>query len=238
MLLKRGVTSELTEEQLQKERSAATFLPWVEDMLKTFGSSPESKAAVRFRRGLAKQLVEEALPLGIFALHHYCSSEEVRLRLVLGNQNHDAVIDDQRSNPSPFCFVEVTQAHAGEEEHLRMLALEEHGHVNMLGAVRKSGTKATGIRVEVEPLAESQHVVLIKELERIEAAVRRKARKEYPEGTALLVVFDDYISIKDSEDLDTLRECLKRMLPDLGQFSWLSVVGWSKRTLLEFNLTP
>ena len=116
---------ELTEEQLQKERSAAEFLPWVEGLLQTLGASPEGKTTVRFRRGLAKRLVEEALPLGILALHHYCSSEEVRLRLVLGNQNHDAVIDDQRANPSPFSFVEVTQAHAGEEEHLRMLALEE-----------------------------------------------------------------------------------------------------------------
>lgn len=228
---------ELTEEQLQKELSAAKYLPWVEDLLQRFGSSPEGKRAVRFRRGLAKQLVEEALPLGIFALHHYRSSEDVRLRLVLGNQNYDAVIDDQRSNHSPFSFVEVTQAHAGEEEHLRMIALEEYGHVNMLGRVRKSSTEARGINVKVKQLAESHHVVLAKELERIEAAVRRKAGKEYPEGTALLVVFDDYISINDSKDFDALRACLERLLPELAQFSWFSVVGWSKRTFLEFDLT-
>lgn len=228
---------ELTEEQLQKERSAAEFLPWVEGLLQTLGSSPKGKSAVRFRQGLAKQLVEEALPLGIFALHHYCSSEEVSIRLVLGNQNYDAVIDDQRSNPSPFSFIEVTQAHAGEEEHLRMIALEEDGHVNVLGTVRKSGKKTTGIHVEVEQVSESHHVVLSRELERIEAAVRRKAGKEYPEGTALLVVFDDYIAINDSADLDILRERLERMLPDLVQFNWLSVVGWSERTFLEFDLT-
>lgn len=228
---------EITEEELQKERSASDFLPWVEGLLQALGSTPEGKGAVRFRQGLAKQLVEEALPLGIFALHHYGSSEDVYLRLVLGNQNYDAVVHDRREAPSPFSFVEVTQAHAGEEEHLRMLEMEEHGHVNVLGTVSKSGTRATGIHVEIESAALSHHVVLEKELERVEAAVRRKAEKEYPEKTALLVVFDDYIAVNDEGDVGAVYERLERMLPDLAQFSWLSIVGWSKRTFLEFDLS-
>ena len=227
---------ELTAEELEKKRSAAELLPWVEDMLKELGSTEDGKAAGRFRRGLAKQLVEEALPLGIFAMHHYGASEEVSLQLVIGSQNHDAVITDQRSNPSPFSYVEITQAHAGEEEHLRMLALGKHGHVNLLGPVTKTGTKATGIEVEVESVALSHQEVLERQLGLVEAAVLRKTQKKYPEGTALLVVFDDYVAVNCVEDTEILRSRLEPLLPGLSRFDWLVLVGWSKRTFLEFDL--
>lgn len=199
-------------------------------------STDAGKHVIRFRKGLAKPLVEEALPLGIFASHHFGNSDDVTIALVLGNQNHDALIEDHREHKAPFSFVEVTQAHEGENEHLRMLALEREGHVSLLGPVQKSGTKATGIHVEVEDVAVRHYTVLQRELDLIEAAIRRKAGKPCPPDTALLVVFDDYISIKKESDRAALRSRIQPLLSCLGNFRWLAVLGWSKRTFIEFDL--
>jgi hypothetical protein len=194
------------------------------------------KHAIGFRKGLAKPLVEEALPLGIFAAHHFGGSDDVTIALVLGNQNYDATIEDHRAQKSSFSFIEVTQAHEGENKYLRMLVLEREGHVSLLGPVHKSGTKVTGIHVEVEGAALRHSTVLQRELDRVEAAILRKTGKPYPSDTALLVVFDDYISIEDESDLEALRSRIQPLLSCLGNFRWLAVVGWSKRTFLEFDL--
>ena len=226
----------LTPEDLQEPRTAAELLPWVERKIQDIGSTKDGKHAIRFREGLAKQLVEEALPLGIFASKHFRNSTKVNIELVLGSQNFDATIQDRREQRAPFSFVEITQAHEGENEHLRMVALERDGHVNILGAVQKIGTKFTGIRVEVENEAVSHKTVLQHELQRVEEAIRRKMENSYPPDTALLVVFDDYISIQDEADLERLRNRVWSLISDLRNFRWLSVIGWSKRTFEEFDL--
>lgn len=224
---------ELTKDLLEKDRSAAEFLSWVEGMVQTLGETPEGTKATRLRCGLAKVLLDEALPLGIFVNYHYAASSNVRIRLVLGNQNFDAVVCDQRLNPPSFSFVEITQAHAGEEEHLRMSYFMEHGHVNMLGDVKKSGTKATGRHVEVAESAVEHSVVLEKQLCLIEEAVQRKIKKEYPVGTALVVVFEDSIAMRDQEDRDALHKRLQPIIPSLNKFAWLAVVGWTKKIYLS-----
>lgn len=117
-----------------------------------------------------------------------------------------------------------------------MVELERIGHVNALGAVQKTGTKATGIHVEVENEAVSHAAVLERELRKVEEAIRRKVQKSYPPDTALLVVFDDYISMRDEVDLGRLRDCIQSLLPDLRSFRWLAVIGWSKGTFEEFDL--
>lgn len=68
---------DLTPEELQKPRTAATLLPWVEQKIEEIGSTEDGKRAIRFREGLAKALVEEVLPLGIFASRHFHNSGKV-----------------------------------------------------------------------------------------------------------------------------------------------------------------
>lgn len=227
---------DLTPQELQEPRTAAQLLPWVEQKIKKIGSTENGKRAIRFREGLAKPLVEEALPLGIFASRHFHNSEEVTVVPTLGSQNYDARIQDKREERARFSFIEITQAHEGENEHLRMIALDRDGHVSPLGAVRKSGTKATGIQVEIESVAVSHSAVLEQEIRRVEQAIRRKMGKSYPDETILLVVFDDFISMHDEADLERLRGCIRPLLSDLSNFRWLAVIGWSKRTFEEFDL--
>jgi hypothetical protein len=224
--------NELTSEELQAPRTVAQFLPWVERRMEM--EDVVYKETGNRDERLAKKLKEEALPLGIFASHHFGSSDDVIIALVLGNQSYDATIKDYREQKAPFSFIEVTQAHEGENEHLRMLALEREGHVSLLGTVHKSGTKNTGIHVEVEAEALSRSEMLKQELDRVEEAILRKTEKSYPPDTALLVVFED-MSIEDECDLETLHSRIQPLLPRLRNFRWLAVVGWSKRTFLEFD---
>lgn len=228
----------LSPEELQEPRTALEFLPWVEQKIQEIANTEVGKRAIRFREGIAKPLVEEAFPLGIFASKHFHNSTEVTIKLVLGSQNYDATIRDNREQRAPFSFVEVTQAHEGENEHLRMLMLEKNGHVNVLGNVQKKGTKHKGIQVEVEDEAVSHKSVLENELGRVKEAICRKIQKPYPTGTALLVMFDDYISIQDKTDLLRLRKSIRPLLSDLRNFRWLAVAGWSKKAFEEFDLMP
>jgi len=226
------MTYDLTEENLQQVRSVAELLPWVESCIAQIGSTNEGRRSVRLRQGLAKPLVEEALPIGIFGMHHFGATNDVSIRLVLGNQNYDAEVQGCESQ---FSFIEVTQAHEGEDEHLRMLVLEEKGHVSTVGEVQKSGTKATGITVDVETIAVSHEAQRDKEIGRIGDAIERKIGKDYPARTALVVVFDDYISIQNDDDIAALREFMQTFADRLQQFDLLAVVGWSKKTYLELS---
>lgn len=223
----------ISENDLQIARSAAEFRSWVEQAIETMGSTTEGKQQVRFRKGIAKPLVEEALPLSLLCDSYFNSDHRVTIRHVLGNQNYDAVIIDERPNSAPFRYLEITQAHEGENEHLRMLVLERNGHVNMLGDVRKTGTKHTGITVEVENEAKDHRKVLAAEIERIREAINRETGKSYPKGTGLLVVFDDYIAIKDDYDVAALREVLREGAKKLKEFCWVGAVGWSGRTFVD-----
>ncbi len=223
-------------EELEESRTAAELLPWVREKMAEFRSTEEGKRAIRFRQGFAKQLVEEALPLGLFASLHFQASDHVTINLVLGNQNYDATVEDRREQKSPFTFIEVTQAHEGENDYLRMLALDRNGHVSAHGGVRKTGTKATGIHVKVESTAQSHSTLLTQELDRIEAAIQRKMGKPYPPDTALVVACNDYTFMWKEPEMMALRSRLTPLLCNLSSFRWLAVVGIEQRVFEEFDL--
>ncbi len=226
----------ISEQDLQVPRSAAGFRSFVEGVLEQLGSTPEGKEQIRFRQGIAKPLVEEALPISLLCELYFKTDPLVTIQHVLGNQNFDAIIDDKRSDPAPFSYLEITQAHEGENEHLRMLALKRYGHVSVFGDVRKTGTKHTGITVEVNNQAKSHAEVLATELKRVKEAVYRKVGKAYPANTGLLIVFDDYIAIKDAADLAALKSVLLEGAQNLSEFRWIGAVGWSGKTLVEQKL--
>jgi hypothetical protein len=227
----------LTKEELEVPRSADQFLPWVENKIDYLRTIKEDKRIIRFRQGFAKELIEEAFPIGIFCLHHFKSSPDVKIQHIIGDQKYDAIVTDLRENKSPIIFLEVTQAHEGENEHLWMLALERDGYVSAIGSVRKTGTKHTGITVHVSNEAKSQSELINNELDKIKEAAKRKSGKVYPKGTALLIVFDDRIVEWSTEDSNAMDMIVKdNILQYLINFRWVALIGWSKRTYLEFNM--
>ncbi len=226
----------LSKEELQVPRSAAEFLPFVKEAIERFSSHPEGTRQIRFRQGIAKPLIEEALPVGLLCERYFKADPLVTIQLVFGSQNYDAVITDARPRRAPFRYLEITQAHEGENEHLRMLALERDGHVNTLGNVRKKGTKRSGITVEVENEAKWHSEVLSSELKRVKEAIDRKAGKSYPDHTGLLIVLDDYVAIQDEKGIATLQSVLQESAEKLNGFCWIGAIGWSGKTFVEQEL--
>ena len=227
----------VTKAELEIPRYADQFLPWVENKLDYLHTIKKGKRIIRFRQGFAKELIEEALPIGIFCLHHFKSSPDIKIQHIIGNQKYDAIVTDLGENKSPISFLEVTQAHEGENEHLRMLALERDGHVSAIGTVRKTGTKHTGITVYVSNEAKRHSELLNNELDKIKEAAERKSDKVYSNGTALLIVFDDSIVGRTAEDSNAIAVFVKdNILQYLINFRWVALIGWSKSAFLEFNM--
>ncbi|MCK4821625.1 hypothetical protein KA005_38020, partial [bacterium] len=225
----------ITKEELEAPRKASEIRQWVDDKIEEIGTTKEGKRAVRFREGLTKELTEEALPLGIFCERYFDNGDQVTVQHIIGNQTYDAIIDDQRETKTTLKYLEITQAHEGEDAHLRMLKLEEEGHVNSLGKVTKQGTKHTGITIEVENEAVEHGVTFSNELQRIHDAAQRKSEKEYPDNTGLIIICDDYIAFRDDADAEKLKEHINNeILPMLTNFSIVFIVGWSSKTFLEF----
>jgi hypothetical protein len=229
--------SALTEAELRIPRSARDLLPWVQHRIQQIASTEAGIATVRFRRGPAKKLMEEALPLGIFAAIHYRHSHEVMLTHVLEHQSYDATVEDIRTSPSPINYIEVTQAHEGETDFHRRLALVQNGYVNHVGPIKKTGTRATNLSVESKMVVEDFDDPLKVTAGLVEEALNRKVKigSRYDSNTALIIAFDDYIPFQKDRDEATLTHLVERHLPMLRPFSWIALVGWSGRTFIEFD---
>lgn len=226
----------ITKEELEIPRSAAEVRPWVDATLEKISKTKEGRQAVRFREGYLKELTEEALPLGIFCEHYFNGSHSVTLNHLIGNQNYDVEITDKRLEKSPLKYLEITQAHEGENAHLRMIKLKEDGHANAFGKVKKIGTKHTGLYIEIENEAIEHGELVRKELKRIHEAADRKRGKVYPEGTGLIIICDDYVAFRKSEDIVKLKEYIKsNVLPSFNNFTRIFVIGWSSKIFLEFG---
>lgn len=226
----------ITKKELESPRKASEIRAWIDNKIEQIGSTDRGRHAVRFREGLCKELIEEALPLGIFCEPYFNNSDKVTITHNIGNQNYDATIEDQRENKTDLKYLEITQAHEGEDAHLRMLKLDEDGHVNSLGAVTKNGTKKTGITIEVKNETVEHSVTFKNEVQKIRDAAERKSGKGYPNNTGLIIICDDSIAFSDKADLDILSQIIHDdILPMLEQFSKVFIVGWSSNTYLEFK---
>ena len=216
----------LTSAEFEQLRTPAALLAWVLQTLERFGESEAGKDAVPFGTGLAKQLVEEAYPLARFADRHHGPTRDVTIQLRLGAQNYDATVTDRRASAEPIQFLEVTQAHEGEAAFLQMLHLKEHGHVSPIGPVPKSGTRASGLKVQVESVARRHEDIRAEQFGYIAAAVQRKQSKAYPAETALVVGFDDWMVVRDEADRSALRQICDPLARSLsGRFQALAIAG-------------
>ena len=138
----------VTEEELTRERTPSELLSWVEDKIASFDN--EGVRALRLRIGLMKPLVEEVYPMAVYACKKYGKTDLVKIRPAIGSQNYDAIVTDNSRSPASVGYLEVTQAHEGEERHLRNVYLNEHGFVPGHGPIKKAGTKKTGMSISAD----------------------------------------------------------------------------------------
>jgi len=215
----------VTEAELVALRSADKYLPWVLSKLRQISKTEGGRQAILLSEGLVKKLREEALPLAFFGHHFFEASPHVTFNHLM-NEDYDANVFDDRPEPSPIKFIEVTQAHEGNDGYLRDLLLLEQGHVHAFGPVHKSGTKKTGRTLSVESIAAGHIGVRDDEFRRIGAAGKRKENNLYLPGTALLLSFDDALSINHPGDVPALDEFVhKELIGSLTQFCCVAVIG-------------
>jgi hypothetical protein len=140
----------------------------------------------------SKELIEEVLPLAAFLKHLEIPGRKIRCRYVGGTDNYDARIritgvEVERGFLAPSYFVEITGA-AFPKDYLRREALTRNGHVFGGPRIRRVGSRARGTAGVVSEAAAVDGEAAVREMVRwTESAIARKAEKDYPEPTILLV---------------------------------------------------
>jgi len=227
----------LTPETLQTIRPAGTLREWVLNTIEKLGLTVEGRSAVILGRGYAKPLVQELLPIGHFCVHRWGMESQVTIEPVLGNQNFDARVHGPIQQTGGIAYIEVTQAHEGENEYLRRMVFDRDGCVDPYGEITKTGTKNTGITVQINSEAQRHTSLIKRQMELIVGAISRKQDKKYPTGTVLVVVFDDDIFKDEFGDFEIVDMTAKEQVQRLNNVQWLSLVGSSGRTFW-INKTP
>lgn len=217
----------VTPAEMQAPRRVSELERWLESVSNRFDALPPEKIeAVRLGGFGSKRYFGEAVPIARFAIGYYGSSPAVTVQHVLGNQPFDAQVIDERDPVGPLRFIEVTESIDGGAEALRMEKLNREGATPAYGRIEADGPKHRRGEIRTESIAHSRDALREQELVRIERAVAAKTTKRYPDGTALVVLADDFVPLRDDEDWAVLDRFVEtRLLPITRQFAVLGVVG-------------
>jgi len=223
-------------EELTRKRTPSELLSWVNWKREQIASTEEGERALILHEGLMKQFEEEVYPLALFGQRKYGDTNEILMQPIIGNQGYDAAITDLRSEPARESYVEITQAHEGENDYLFRLVLSRQGITFGHSRPVKAGTKKTGLRVSIPPQVVSPSEVATKELKKIVDAAKRKTAKDCPINTSLIIVFEDDLLFRKTVDDRYLEAFVKKNISKLDlRFSMLYLIGW-KITFREFSL--
>lgn len=222
----------ISAEVMEEARLASDLLPWARSAIEEVAQKDGGMQALRHLQGGCKELIEELYPLAIWGAW-LTLPDQVVVKPKIGSQNYDAIVTDKRGDLETF-YIEVTQAHKGESEHLRRLHLEREGwspgpSLDMI----KIGTKAKGLTVKAGRLLTTLEGAVRQAETLVREAVQRKIRKNYPESTRLLVAFEDVIVVKAESIEQRLRETVEHSIN--GQhcpFSHIYLVGMSQKLLI------
>jgi len=231
----------LLKEDCERERTPQQLGEWVEEKMRLFyklsKQSGEIKRKVILREDLFKEFHEEIYPLSLFAQYYYKGRADIFFKPEIGNKNFDVLILNR--SKKVIRRIEITQAHGGHNEQLRMEYFVKHGHVSLLGKVTYEGTKRTGRRINVKSEAMDHSKVVENGLTLIDKALQKKSNKpekHYDIGTFLLLVFDDYIAFRSSKDKSRLDEFIRKKIQSLNlDFQEIFLIGWSGNSFYKFT---
>ncbi len=114
------------------------------------------------RKGLNKELLDEMVPIGYFCSHFFLEDpEQVDVSLLLGNQTFDARVSDRRQSTSGIEYLEVACIEDQQEHRSRTEML-----ASGIGSIKRSSTDVFDL---------------------INAIIEKKAPKDYPKNTVLLM---------------------------------------------------
>jgi hypothetical protein len=186
----RNLSPILTQQELEIHRSAADMLPWVREAAARFNTKA-LRAEAREGKHFARVLLDEALPIALFANRYYAASSQVTISHTVGNQNYDAVVVDSRQHPEPIYFIEATTTLMSYADSLRFELMSSQGHAPAYGAVSAVGPKHNRTAITAQSIALEHSKIRDEHLQRVQTAVSKKAGKHYEPNTALIVAIDD-----------------------------------------------
>jgi hypothetical protein len=229
----------ISEEEITKKRTPFELWDWIILEVNQICSTNKGLRDFRLQKGLLKQLVEEITPLAKFGKHKYGDTGQVLLQPVIGNQDYDAIVTDLRTEPASEAFIEITQAHEGENDYWRRCELLYKGCVSSNAPVIKKneGKKFT---ITIPNEATSVQGRLENTLNRIVDAAKRKASKDYPASTSLIIFFDDTPPFEKALKVikhTTLDGFIKKEIMNLDlRFSHLYLVGETEQIFREYQI--
>jgi hypothetical protein len=231
-------TTVISADEMQVPRTAAEMLDWVDATHCRFNTKALVEEA-RLGKHFAKELMEEARPIAQFARRHYGAVTDVFIAHVLGNQHHDGTVDDRRAQPDDIRLIEVTGTRTYEDA-LRMELLNREGYAPMLGNIERVRTGANRGQVIAEGVAQEHGRIVAKYLPLVLRAARGKANNpHYGTNTALIIAVDDYMALREAEDVTTLdayaREHVVPLLARQSPFVLLALEG-GRELHLEYRL--
>ena len=219
----------VTKEELSEERNADDFIDWFDNKRNELSKSSEAVEAIRLRSGLCKQLVEEILPLEIHAKQLYKGNKCISIQPVIGSQPYDAVIRDKSKTLNEATEVEITLAYEGQNEYYRRLMLHKTGRAPATGKISVKVSKDGEYDFEEElPVARDVEQLLEEQLVLISAALDRKYKNDYGSDTVLIVMFEDVLSFRETEEIEKLDELLVNYIRRNGKkFQNIYLHSWS-----------
>ncbi|MGE0902637.1 MULTISPECIES: hypothetical protein [Dehalococcoides] len=234
------VTEYIIKDEIEKERTPSELQSWLSQKVENICSTQEGLKAFRLQKGLLKKLTEEISPLAKFGEHKFGNTNQVLLKPVMGNQRYDAIVIDKRTAPATKTYIEVTQAHEGKNDYWRRRELFNKSYSFAKAPVIKTG-KGKNIQVSIPPEATPVEEGVENELKRIVVAAEKKAGKDYPTNTSLIISFDDAeLSEKRLEELSypTIDDFVKKELLPLDlRFSHLYLAGKANKVFREYLIT-
>src|SRR4051812_3320485 len=167
------MTAVVTQAELETPRTAADLLPWVHSALERFNTK-ELKREARNGKHFAGELVDELLPLGLFAHSFYADSPLVSVTYVFGDQQHDATVLDGRTPPGDIRYVETTVADRDYEDAKRMELLNRDGGAPAYGQIVAKGPRHKRTELRGELVAIDHQKLVAQYIARADDAVRKK----------------------------------------------------------------
>lgn len=224
-------------EELTEKRTPYELWNWLIQKVNQICSTKEGEKAFRLQKGtFLKKLVEEVTPLAIFGKHKFGDTKQVFLQPFIGNQPFDAKVIDKRTEPAFETYVEITQAHEGEDAYLRRCELLKKGIVYSYATVIKKG-KGKHRSVSIPPEATSVEERVENELGRILIGAQKKEHIDYPANTSLIIFFEDATPFQEVINNEKLDSFVNENIVNLDlRFSTLYLVGQLEYVFREYPI--
>jgi len=94
--------------EIEKKRTPSELWDWLIQKVDQICSTDEGLEAFRLQKGLLKKIPEEIAPLAIWGEYKFGNTDSVFLQPVIGNQNYDAKVIDNRIVPVSETYIEIT----------------------------------------------------------------------------------------------------------------------------------